>query len=167
MESNRYYWVVTCKNLAFHAQKNPLAGHRIVLAETDERSPHPEIVGTFKARCDDCGQQYVYEGPDIIRWIGNPGSFTTHEIFSEYGPGKQWIEQLIGRLLAEQGLALKSPVEWATDFDRRKFFAKAKMPGGEKVWPFSYEQVEDCVSDRALQAQLEGMLRKYWIPDKA
>jgi hypothetical protein len=28
VETDRHYWVVTCKNAEFHREKNPFAGHR-------------------------------------------------------------------------------------------------------------------------------------------
>ena len=78
METHRYYWVVTCKNIEFHGDQNPFALRRIALAETDEPAPHPSAIGRFSVRCDECGREYSYEAQDILKWIGKPTVFTPH-----------------------------------------------------------------------------------------
>jgi hypothetical protein len=58
MQTDRYYWVVCCKNTELHREKNPFAGHRIPLAETEVNAPHPSTIGRFSAQCNECGREY-------------------------------------------------------------------------------------------------------------
>jgi hypothetical protein len=81
MSTNKYYWVVTYNNETFHREKNPFAGHRIPLAETDPHAAHPDAVGRLSVRCDECGNEYSYEAQDVILWNGTPPLFTPHPKF--------------------------------------------------------------------------------------
>lgn len=62
-----YYWVVICKNHAFHNQQNRFFGHKIPLGETDSFSALPVIDEHFVARCDDCGREYSYKSSEVLR----------------------------------------------------------------------------------------------------
>jgi len=82
METDKYYWVVTCKNTEFHRMKNPFAEHRVPLAQTDVHAAHPDTMGHFSVRCDECGKEYSYEAQDVFKGLGNPAVFTPHPRFS-------------------------------------------------------------------------------------
>ena len=82
METEKHYWVVTCKNAKFHIDNNPFAGHRIPLVETTPHAEHPGAISRFVVRCDECGMEYSYEGSDVIKWMGKPDAFTPHPRFT-------------------------------------------------------------------------------------
>lgn len=84
MEEQNYYWVVTCKNVEFHKQKNPFSGHRIALAKTEVGAPHPDHIGRLSVVCDECGKQFAYESADVLMWLGTPASFTPYPAFDAY-----------------------------------------------------------------------------------
>jgi hypothetical protein len=79
-----HYWVVTCKNTAYHAEKNPFHGHRIPFGKTDAHSPRPEIPDYIDIPCDDkgCGKTYSYTATEIIRWLGDATLLYAHPLFS-------------------------------------------------------------------------------------
>jgi hypothetical protein len=65
-----HYWVVTCKNTEYHAQRNPFfQGHRIPMGKTDPYSPRPTIPDSIEITCDDaqCGKTYSYSASEI--WV--------------------------------------------------------------------------------------------------
>src|SRR4029077_4331645 len=64
-EDSRYFWVVHCKNHWFHVRKNLFFRHRIPLAETDAVTPRPAIDCRFRARCDQCGKEYLYKPSEV------------------------------------------------------------------------------------------------------
>ncbi|PYT57679.1 MAG: hypothetical protein DMG35_19835 [Acidobacteria bacterium] len=82
MDEQQHYWVVTCKNVAYHQEKNPFALHRIRLAKTEVGARHRDHVGRFSVMCDDCGKQFTYEAPEVIMWIGPPVLFMPHPLFA-------------------------------------------------------------------------------------
>ena len=87
-ENSRYFWVVHCKNHWFHARKNLFFRHRIPLAETDALTSRPAINCRFRARCDECGKEYIYKPSEVLRSEQEPPeSFTPHPLFSEEGTG--------------------------------------------------------------------------------
>jgi hypothetical protein len=78
-----HYWVVTCKNITHHAMQNPLHGHRIPIGKTDAHSPRPATPEMIAIQCDDptCRNTYPYTASEIIRWLGDVGSFSSHPLF--------------------------------------------------------------------------------------
>jgi hypothetical protein len=87
-ENSRYFWVVHCKNYWFHARKNLFFRHRIALAETDAISSRPAIDSRFRARCDECGKEYLYKPSEVLRFEQEPPeSFTPHPLFRDEGSG--------------------------------------------------------------------------------
>lgn len=89
-EDSRYCWVVHCKNHWFHIRKNLFYRHRIPLAETDAVAPRPAIDTRFRARCDECGKEYVYKPSEVLRFEQEPpATFVPHPLFSEDSIGVQ------------------------------------------------------------------------------
>lgn len=87
-ENSRYFWVVHCKNHWFHARKNLFFRHRIPLAETDALTSRPAINCRFRARCDECGKEYIYKPSEVLRFEHEPPeSFTPHPLFRDEGTG--------------------------------------------------------------------------------
>jgi len=81
-DTSSYYWVVICKNKRFHRQANTMFGHKIPLAETDAYAPLPVFNGVFRARCDECGEEYDYEPKGVLRAeLALPGNFVPHPLF--------------------------------------------------------------------------------------
>ena len=60
-ENANYCWVVICKNKRFHQHTNLMFGHKIPLGEADAVSPPPALNRHFRARCDECEEEYDYE----------------------------------------------------------------------------------------------------------
>jgi hypothetical protein len=81
--SNGIYWVVSCKNLEFHAETDPFHTHKIPIGRTDEHSTRPTIPDYLDIQCDDkkCGKTYKYTAPEIIRWEGNTILVCPHPLF--------------------------------------------------------------------------------------
>ena len=88
-EDSRYFWAVPCKNHWFHIPKNLFFRHRILLGETDAITPRPAIDQRFRARCDECGKEYLYKPSEVLRverQLDLP--FTPHPLFrDEEDPG--------------------------------------------------------------------------------
>lgn len=79
----QYYWVVLCKNHRFHKKQNIFFGHTIPLGETDSFVPPPSFDGKLKVRCDNCGEEYLYEPKDILRTeLEPPARFVPHPLFA-------------------------------------------------------------------------------------
>jgi hypothetical protein len=78
-----HYWVVTCKNTNYHAEKNPFGGHRVPVGRTDAHSPRPAIAETIDIQCDDsqCHKTYSYTASEIFRWYGDLEPFSSHPLF--------------------------------------------------------------------------------------
>jgi hypothetical protein len=69
-----HYWVVTCKNYAYHEQKNPFVPHRIPIGNApDYKTPRPEMPDYLNVPCDDkdCGRTFSYAGDEILLWSGD------------------------------------------------------------------------------------------------
>ena len=78
-----YFWIVLCKNERFHHESNHNYAHRIPLGQTDSVSPKP-VSQPFKARCNSCGKEYVYEPSDVLRSeMEIPQSFESHPLFRD------------------------------------------------------------------------------------
>jgi len=77
-EDSRYFWVVHCKNHWFHVRKNLFFRHRIPLAETDAVTPRPAIDCRFRARCDQCGKEYLYKPSEVLRFEQDPPRHSLH-----------------------------------------------------------------------------------------
>jgi hypothetical protein len=83
-EDSRYFWVVLCKNHWFHLRKNLYFRHRIPLAETDAITSRPPVDCPFRARCDECGKEYVYKPAEVLKFEQEPPEpFTPHPLFCE------------------------------------------------------------------------------------
>lgn len=67
-DQEAYLWVVICKNNKFHNHQNLFSGHKIPLGETDAFTPPPEIEVRLTVRCDECGEEYVYDPADVVRF---------------------------------------------------------------------------------------------------
>ena len=81
-EDTRYFWVVHCKNYWFHVRQNLFFKHRIPLAETDALSPRPAIDQRFRAKCDGCGREYLYQPSEVRRSDQLPQEpFNPHPLF--------------------------------------------------------------------------------------
>jgi hypothetical protein len=86
----RYFWVVHCKNHWFHVRKNLFFRHRIPLAETDAFTSRPAIDCRFRARCDECGKEYLYKASEVVRFeqeARSVESFTPHPLFQQQETG--------------------------------------------------------------------------------
>jgi hypothetical protein len=58
------------------------------LAETDAVAPRPAIDCPFRARCDECGKEYVYKPSEVLRSeLEPPESFIPHPLFSDEDTG--------------------------------------------------------------------------------
>jgi len=82
----------------------------------------------------------------------------------ELEQGKAWVEGTIRRLARERGVEVTEPFQWHHDFDREVYWLEAVMNGVTKRWPISFEKLEDCVSDRNVQRDLQKALAFYVIP---
>lgn len=79
--------------------------------------------------------------------------------------GQAWVEQEIKRVAHERGVKLVEPVEWKDDFNRGVYWVRiATSDGQEKLWKFSYEQLEDLVNDKRVRRELEKAIA-FVIPD--
>ncbi len=78
--------------------------------------------------------------------------------------GKSWVEQEIRRVAQERGLQLVDPIEWKVDFDRSVYWVRIVAGGQEKLWKFSYEQLEDSVNDKRVRRELEQAIA-FVVPD--
>ena len=78
-----HYWVATCKNAAYHSEKNPFHGHRIPIGKTGAHSQRPELPDHIDIACNDkgCGRTYSYSAPEIIRWYGDATLLIPHPLF--------------------------------------------------------------------------------------
>lgn len=79
-----YYWVVTCKNMDYHSEKNPFHGRRIPVGKTDVHSARPLLPNNLEVQCDDsgCGKTYSYTPAEVIRWYGGGPDFLSHPLFT-------------------------------------------------------------------------------------
>jgi len=78
-----YFWIVLCKNERFHHKSNHNYAHRIPLGQTDTVSPKP-VSQPFKARCNSCGKEYVYEPSEVLRCeMETSQSFESHPLFRD------------------------------------------------------------------------------------
>jgi hypothetical protein len=78
-----YAWIVVCKNEKFHRRDNAFFGYKIALAETDPFASPPSFEGTFRARCDKCGQEYAYNHHELMKLeLDLPGDFKPHPLFA-------------------------------------------------------------------------------------
>ena len=81
-ENVSYCWAVIYKNKRFYQRTNLMFGHKIPLGEADAVSPPPPLNGHFRARCDECGEEYDYERDQVLRVeLELPAPFTSHELF--------------------------------------------------------------------------------------
>jgi hypothetical protein len=78
--------------------------------------------------------------------------------------GKRWVEGEIRRVASERGLQLLDPIEWKVDFDRSVYWVRIVAGEQEKLWKFSYEQLEDSVNDKRVRRELEKAI-SFVIPD--
>ncbi len=82
----------------------------------------------------------------------------------EQEQGRRWVEQEIRRVARERGLQLVDPIEWKVDFDRSVYWVRIVTGGQEKLWKFSYEQLEDSVNDKRVRRELEKAIA-FVVPD--
>jgi hypothetical protein len=83
-EYQEYYWVVLCKNHAFHRKQSLAARHPILLGETDSVSPPPRLEANFLVTCDDCGKESTYNPRELLRHQTEPpASFSAHPLFAD------------------------------------------------------------------------------------
>ncbi len=81
-DTDRYLWVVICKNKWFHRRVNLYYGHKIPLGITDAFTPPPPLDGPFRVRCDSCGSEYSYDLEELLRLeLAVPESFSPHALF--------------------------------------------------------------------------------------
>ncbi len=81
-ETESYCWIVICKNKRFHRRQDPDHGHKIPLAPTDMFESPPALKGKFKARCDECGEEYSYKPSELLRLeMEMPESLAPHPLF--------------------------------------------------------------------------------------
>jgi hypothetical protein len=81
-DENNYCWIVFCKNRWFHWRQNLFYRHRILLGETDEVAPPPELKGMFAVKCDNCGKEYTSRRRDALRQEEElPEGFTPQPLF--------------------------------------------------------------------------------------
>ncbi|HEV2195826.1 MAG TPA: hypothetical protein VGR55_09590 [Candidatus Acidoferrum sp.] len=89
-EDSQYSWVVFCKNRFYHLRQNLFHRHRIPLGLTDAVSPRPAIDARFRARCDDCGKEYLYAPSEVLRYEQEPPEdFQPHPLFREEDDDEQ------------------------------------------------------------------------------
>jgi hypothetical protein len=83
-ENPQYCWVVFCKNYFYHLRQNIFHRHRIPLGVTDGIASRPAIDARFRARCDECGKEYLYKPSEVVRYEQEPPeSFQPHPLFRE------------------------------------------------------------------------------------
>jgi hypothetical protein len=81
-QDSHYCWVVLWKNHWFHVRQNIFFGHRIPVAQTDALASRPRFDGRFRARCDECGKEYLYRPSEVRRYEQElPEPFTPHPLF--------------------------------------------------------------------------------------
>jgi hypothetical protein len=82
-EPERYCWVVICKNHKFHKQQNLFSGHKIPLGETDAFAPPPTLDFRLSVRCDECGQESLYDPEELVRFqMELAADFKPHPLFT-------------------------------------------------------------------------------------
>jgi hypothetical protein len=80
-----YFWIVMCKNHRYHFRQNRVAGHPVLLGQTDPFSAPPRLEFDFMAKCDDCGKEYAYSPADLLRFeTESPESFVAHSLFADF-----------------------------------------------------------------------------------
>jgi hypothetical protein len=82
-EEEPYLWAVICKNRKFHSHQNLFSGHKIPLGETDAFSPPPAIDFRLTVRCDECGEEQLYDPAELVR-VQMPiaADFKPHPLFA-------------------------------------------------------------------------------------
>jgi|SRR5215472_1522815 len=79
--------------------------------------------------------------------------------------GQAWVQQEINKVAHERGVKLIEPAEWEADFDRDAYWVRiATSDGQEKLWKFSYEQLEDLVNDKRVRRELEKAIA-FVVPE--
>lgn len=82
-EQDQYCWVVICKNRKYHNQQNFNSGHKIPLGETDAFSPPPVLDMQLSVRCDECGDESLYDPEDLVRFqMELAADFRPHPLFT-------------------------------------------------------------------------------------
>ncbi|HWX92575.1 MAG TPA: hypothetical protein VNY29_08070 [Terriglobales bacterium] len=72
-----------CKNHKFHKQQNLFSGHKIPLGETDAFAPPPALDFRLSVRCDECGQECLYDPEELVRFqMELAVDFKPHPLFS-------------------------------------------------------------------------------------
>jgi hypothetical protein len=75
--------VVICKNHKFHKQQNLFSGHKIPLGETDAFAPPPTLDVRLSVRCDECGQESLYDPEELVRFqMELAADFKPHPLFT-------------------------------------------------------------------------------------
>jgi len=126
-EDSCYFWVVLCKNHWFHARKNLLFRHKILLAETDAVTSGPPIDYSFKVRCDECGKEYAYKPSEVLRVEHDPPeSFTPHPLFrnEDTGPHPDAVDRSPDDTRHRRLLNLAQIIVWRTVARSRSLFGK-------------------------------------------
>jgi hypothetical protein len=79
-----YARIVVCKEPYLSLSAHHVYRHKIILAETDATASRPPVSGPFKARCDMCGKEYVYQHSDVLRIEREiPEGFVPHPLFRD------------------------------------------------------------------------------------
>jgi len=101
---------------------------------------------------------------DTILINRNSGAALSKE---EREQGRIWVEEEIRRLAREREVQLVEPIEWNADFDRSVYWVRiTTVAGDNKLWKFSYEQLEDSVSDKRVRRELERAIA-FVVPDRS
>ena len=78
--------------------------------------------------------------------------------------GREWVERELRRVARVRRVQLTKPIEWELDFDHGAYWVRIIAGGQEKVWKFSFEQLEDCVHDKRVRRELENAIA-FMVPD--
>jgi pyrimidine deaminase RibD-like protein len=78
----------------------------------------------------------------------------------ELKAGQRWVEDAVARILRERGMALTAPVKWTVDSNRKVYLMEVEVNQIRRLSELSYESLEDCPADGAIQKKIEGSLRR-------
>ena len=73
------------------------------------------------------------------------------------------VETMLRNLCSERNLTI-SKLVWNEDFDRLRYWLRVEASGRQVAWPFSYEQLEDCVENKSVWQKIEAAMATFVLP---